>query len=114
MAVHAILLAGGAGDRFGGESPKQFIRLAGETILVRSLRTVAAVGVDSMVVVAHPEWLAETEAAAESSGVPGPIRIVAGGRTRNESTWAPSAPSARMTTTSSWSTTPSGHCSRST
>ena len=87
MAVHAILLAGGAGDRFGGESPKQFIRLAGETILVRSLRTVAAVGVDSMVVVAHPEWLAETEAATDSSGVPGPIRIVAGGQTRNESTW---------------------------
>jgi len=87
MRVHAILLAGGAGDRFGGESPKQFIRLAGEAILVRSLRVVASVGVDSTVVVAHPEWLAETEAAIESSGVPGPIRTVAGGRTRNESTW---------------------------
>ena len=38
MRVHAILLAGGSGDRFGAEMPKQFVRLAGEPILLRSLR----------------------------------------------------------------------------
>ena len=41
MRIHALLLAAGAGDRFGGEVPKQFIRLAGETILSRSARLVA-------------------------------------------------------------------------
>ena len=29
MRIHAILLAGGSGDRFGAEMPKQFVRLAG-------------------------------------------------------------------------------------
>ena len=30
MQIHAIILAGGDGNRFGGELPKQFVRLAGE------------------------------------------------------------------------------------
>ena len=46
MQIDAILLAGGSGDRFGADMPKQFVRLAGEQILLRSLRTVAASGVD--------------------------------------------------------------------
>jgi 2-C-methyl-D-erythritol 4-phosphate cytidylyltransferase len=29
MRVHALVLAGGSGDRFGAEMPKQFVRLAG-------------------------------------------------------------------------------------
>ncbi len=92
MRIHAILLAGGAGDRFGGELPKQFIRLAGEPIIVRSLRAVAAAGVEAIVVVAHPDWLAETERAVAAAGLVAGgtgsrARVVAGGRTRNESTW---------------------------
>ena len=84
--THAIILAGGAGDRFGGDTPKQFIRLAGESILVRSLRAMAAAGVDSIVVVAHPEWLVETEAALAEASLPMPAWAAAGGATRNEST----------------------------
>jgi len=84
--THAIILAGGAGDRFGGDTPKQFIRLAGESILVRSLRAMAAAGVDSMVVVSHPEWLRETEDALAEAHLPMPAWAAAGGATRNEST----------------------------
>ena len=40
MQIHAIVLAGGDGDRFGGEMPKQFVRLAGEPILLRSVRAI--------------------------------------------------------------------------
>jgi ribitol-5-phosphate 2-dehydrogenase (NADP+) / D-ribitol-5-phosphate cytidylyltransferase len=87
MRIHAILLAGGAGDRFGGELPKQFVRLAGEQVLSRSLRTVAAAGFDRIVVVAHPDWLTETRAVVESVGPLVPTSVVAGGATRNESTW---------------------------
>jgi ribitol-5-phosphate 2-dehydrogenase (NADP+) / D-ribitol-5-phosphate cytidylyltransferase len=84
--IHAILLAAGEGNRFGPELPKQFVRLAGEQILARSLRVIAAAGVDSIVVVANPNWMAETEAvvAAEAPGIP--TSVVAGGTTRNEST----------------------------
>jgi 2-C-methyl-D-erythritol 4-phosphate cytidylyltransferase len=86
MRIHAILLAGGEGDRFGADIPKQFVRLAGEQILVRSARGVAAAGVDHLVVVAHPTWIAETEAALGRAALSIPTMVVAGGTTRNEST----------------------------
>ena len=88
MRTHAILLAGGSGDRFGAERPKQFVRLAGEQILLRSLRAIADAGVDSIVVVAHPDWLDETRSVIAGAGLPVPTNAVAGGRTRNESTRA--------------------------
>jgi 2-C-methyl-D-erythritol 4-phosphate cytidylyltransferase len=87
MRIHALLLAGGDGNRFRAEVPKQFVRLAGEQILVRSARTVAAAGVDQLVVVAHPSWIDETEALLATAGIETPTRVVAGGQTRNESTW---------------------------
>ena len=87
MTTHAILLAGGDGHRFGGELPKQFVRLAGEQIIVHSARAMASAGVDRMVVVAHPDWLAETAAALDGAGLRIPVSVVAGGSTRNASTW---------------------------
>ncbi len=86
MRIHAILLAGGDGNRFGGELPKQFVRLAGEQVLARSLRTVAAAGVDRVVIVSHPDWLAETQALVDAVGPSIPTTVVAGGTSRNEST----------------------------
>ena len=84
--IHAILLAAGEGNRFGAELPKQFVRLAGEQILARSLRVIAAAGVDTIVVVAHQNWLAETRAVVAAEAPAIPTTIVVGGATRNEST----------------------------
>src|SRR5258706_1188554 len=86
MRVHALVLAGGSGDRFGAEMPKQFVRLAGEPILLRSIRAIAAAGVDQLVVVTHPSWLEETRALVGEAGLVAEPRIVTGGTTRNEST----------------------------
>jgi len=86
MRTHAILLAAGDGNRFGADIPKQFLRLAGEQILQRSIRAVARAGVDQLVVVAHPNWLEDTQRALEAVAVEVPSAVVAGGRTRNEST----------------------------
>ncbi len=86
MRTHALVLAGGSGDRFGAEIPKQFVRLAGEPILLRSLRAVASAGVDQIVVVTHPNWLDETRELIDAGGLEVPISMVAGGVTRNEST----------------------------
>ena len=86
MRIHAILLAGGDGNRFGAEMPKQFVRLAGEQILLRSVRSVAAAGIDRLVIVSHPDWLEETESVIAGAGLTVPTSVVAGGRTRNEST----------------------------
>ncbi|HEX5241398.1 MAG TPA: bifunctional cytidylyltransferase/SDR family oxidoreductase [Candidatus Limnocylindrales bacterium] len=86
MRIHAMVLAGGSGDRFGADMPKQFVRLAGEPILSRSLRAIASAGVDQIVVVAHPSWLRETEELVAGLALSTPTSIVPGGMTRNEST----------------------------
>jgi 2-C-methyl-D-erythritol 4-phosphate cytidylyltransferase len=86
MRVHGLVLAGGSGDRFGAEMPKQFVRLAGEPILLRSLRAIASSGIERLVVVTHPSWLEETRALVAEAGIDPPPTIVAGGTTRNEST----------------------------
>jgi 2-C-methyl-D-erythritol 4-phosphate cytidylyltransferase len=85
MQVHAIILAGGDGNRFGGELPKQFVRLAGDPILLRTLRAVAGAA-DRIVVVAHPSWLADTRDLVAAAGLEVPVVVVPGGATRNEST----------------------------
>ncbi len=63
MQIHAIILAGGDGNRFGGELPKQFVRLAGDPILLRTMRRLAGAQVERLVVVAHPRWIEDTRAA---------------------------------------------------
>ena len=85
MRVHALVLAGGSGDRFGAEMPKQFIRLAGEPILARTVRIIAAAGIDRLVVVSHPSWIDDTRELVESLALTVPATVVAGGMTRNES-----------------------------
>ncbi len=61
------------------------MRLAGDPIL-RSLRIVAAAGVHQVVVVAHPNWLQETQEIVAAAGLAIPVSVVTGGATRNEST----------------------------
>lgn len=85
MRTHALVLAGGSGDRFGAEMPKQFVRLAGEPILVRAIRAIVSAGVDQLVVVSHPSWVNETVELVDGLGLSIPVAVVAGGATRNES-----------------------------
>src|SRR5688572_18302131 len=86
MRTHALVLAGGSGDRFGADMPKQFIRLAGEPILLRSVRAIAAAEVDQLIVVSHPSWVSETREVLDQGLPSRPVVIVTGGATRNEST----------------------------
>ncbi len=83
-----IILAGGSGQRFGDQIPKQFIRLAGESVLRRSLVALASGGpFDQIVIAANPDWLKETEEAVKDLPEIS-VRVVRGGSSRNESTRA--------------------------
>jgi 2-C-methyl-D-erythritol 4-phosphate cytidylyltransferase len=86
MQIHAIILAGGDGNRFGGELPKQFVRLAGDPILLRTLRRLHGAQIRRLVVVAHPRWLEETRRVIEAAALEMDVTVVPGGATRNEST----------------------------
>lgn len=83
-----IILAGGSGQRFGDQIPKQFIRLAGESVLRRSVAALASGGAfDQIVIAANPDWLQESKDAVK--GLQGAmVAVVAGGSSRNESTRA--------------------------
>ena len=86
MRCFGIILAGGEGDRFGGDRPKQFLRLAGEPVLVRTLRCFAGTPIDQVVVVAPVGWIPETQALIAGKLLGFPVKVIAGGQTRNEST----------------------------
>ena len=82
MKYGGIILAGGSGTRFGGDTPKQFIKLNGKTVLEYSLDVFIRC-CDITIVVAHPEWIEETKRIVHGYGLTLPV--TAGGKTRQES-----------------------------
>lgn len=82
----AILLAGGLGERYGGERPKQMAALTGEPLVLRSLRVLDEhEQITSIVLVAHPDWIDELGAIAADARLHTPLAVVRGGATRNGS-----------------------------
>ena len=64
MYVSAIIAAGGRGLRFGADRPKQFLDIAGRTMLEASVAALIASDRIDEVVVALPDDHLETTAAA--------------------------------------------------
>ncbi len=82
----AIIPAGGAGTRMGRRRPKQYLELAGEPILIHTLRAFAGTeAVDGIIVVVPEEWLLQTQKLVAASGLPKIMKIVAGGVRRQDS-----------------------------
>ncbi|MBP2668480.1 MAG: 2-C-methyl-D-erythritol 4-phosphate cytidylyltransferase, partial [Deltaproteobacteria bacterium] len=80
----AIIVAGGAGRRMGGEAPKQFLALAGRPLLDRTLSATAAADCVDAIVLVLP---AGTPAAARESyrNLPKVTAVVDGGAERQDS-----------------------------
>ena len=83
----AIIVAGGTGERLGLPGGKQLAEVAGRPVLSWSVAAFdASPLVDNIVVVCHPDRLAEYRAAAvESLGLATPVSFAAGGSTRQAS-----------------------------
>ena len=82
MKTTAIIVAAGTGSRFGSETPKQFLTLAGKPIVVHTIeRFAAAPSVDAIIAVVPTQYVTELGGLDVSK----PIRVVTGGRTRAES-----------------------------
>lgn len=85
MRPTLIIPAAGSGTRFGSALPKQFLDLAGQPVLLRSLNAFAGL-VGEAVVAVNAAWRPEVEAIAARSPVP--VRVVGGGETRQASVMA--------------------------
>jgi len=87
MPVSLIIPAAGRGRRFGSPQPKQYLPLAGRPVLARSLEAFAGMVSEAVVAVdAHGE--AEVAALLAAHPPPYPVRVVRGGRTRQDSVHA--------------------------
>ncbi len=84
MQVVAIIVAGGSGTRMGGAVPKQFLALAGRTILDRTLSAFVGSGLVDGIVLALPPS-APDDARASYRSLPKMIAVVDGGAERPDS-----------------------------
>lgn len=81
----AVLLAGGSGRRMGAPEPKQFIEIAGRTILEHSIRAFHQHnGIDRIVIVSHADYIDRVKAIAKP--YPKVSNVVPGGKERYDST----------------------------
>ncbi len=86
MSVWAVLAAAGRGERLDADRPKAFAPLAGRPLLAESLERLESSGwVESIVVVAPPDWEEPVILLAEELGCGKVSAAVAGGSSRAES-----------------------------
>lgn len=87
MATIAILIvAGGSGTRMGGETPKQFLPLAGEPLLMHTIRRFSEALPDAVRVVVLPgQHIARWEALCREYGFTIAHTVTHGGQTRFDS-----------------------------
>ena len=85
----AIILAGGVGNRVGGDKPKQLLPLAdGRTILEHSVDAFEqAPSIDEIAIVMHPDYSAEVQGLCEQNDWQKVAKIIPGGSERWESSW---------------------------
>lgn len=85
MSVLAIIPAAGVGIRMGGGTPKQFLCLEGVPIFVHTLRKfVAADPIDEIFLALRAEDMDRVTADIDREHFSKPVRLVAGGPTRQE------------------------------
>ncbi len=86
MKTTAIILASGSGERFLGEKPKQFVKLAGLPVLVHTLKVFEYNNkIDDIVVVTNEENIDLVWEYSSTYNLKKIQKVVAGGKTRQES-----------------------------
>ena len=86
MKTHGIILASGTGSRFGGDTPKQFVRVCGRMIVEYTLDVCLRTNtIDELAVVVSEPWKTAVETIVAPLRRIKPIRVVLGGATRRES-----------------------------
>jgi 2-C-methyl-D-erythritol 4-phosphate cytidylyltransferase len=85
----AVILASGTGERFGAHIPKQFLKLAGKTVLEHTLDAFERHGaIDEVFIVGGRADLHFTTELINQAGYKKITKVVAGGATRQQSSMA--------------------------
>jgi 2-C-methyl-D-erythritol 4-phosphate cytidylyltransferase / 2-C-methyl-D-erythritol 2,4-cyclodiphosphate synthase len=82
MKAAALIVAAGRGDRLGGDTPKQYKLLRGQSVLAWSVQALATAGVEQIIVAVAPEHADLCRTATKGGPT---LRIVEGGATRTAS-----------------------------
>ena len=86
MKASAVILAAGSGTRFDASVPKQFYKLAGETVLAHTIKTFAnSSEIDEICVVVNREFMDRARDIVRELQFEQRVTLCIGGMTRNES-----------------------------
>lgn len=86
MKKTAIIVAGGTGQRMGGDLPKQFLLIEGKSILLHTINQFVAAFSDMHFVLVLPaEYIQQGKDLIKASGLTQQFQFVAGGDTRFQS-----------------------------
>lgn len=84
-----VILAGGVGERFGGQTPKQFVKIAGKTIIEHTLEKMEHFEViDSVIIVINNSYYDYMNDLILKNNFHKVKKIIIGGKTRQESSYA--------------------------
>jgi len=84
----AIILAGGRGQRFTNDFPKQFVKLAGKSILAHSINAfLIHPDINDIIVVGPKGFIEKIETIVADLNPQKTVIVVAGGKTRQESSY---------------------------
>ena len=82
----ALILAGGIGERVGYEKPKQFIKIAGKTVIEHTIDIFEKnKNIDEVYIVVHPNYKDYLEELIKKNKYKKIVGIVNGGKTRRDS-----------------------------
>lgn len=83
-----IILAGGSGERFGGELPKQFVKIAGKTIMEHTIEKIEQCSaIDSMILVVNEKYYDYMNELIVRNHFKRVKKVIMGGKSRQESSY---------------------------
>jgi 2-C-methyl-D-erythritol 4-phosphate cytidylyltransferase len=85
MKLSLVIVAGGSGQRVGGDTPKQYLELNGLPVFGWSVRSLSPVADELVLVVPPGDETRIAEVNRSLLDLPIPVRVVAGGAVRQES-----------------------------
>lgn len=89
MKTIAIILAGGSGKRLGGELPKQFLQVAGKTVMEHSIDAFErSEDIDEIAIVSRADFVQDVEAMVARNGYNKVKHVLCGGKERYHSSLA--------------------------